>query len=54
MEMETTGAQNILPEQDAQKKGMSPSIMMASTTNLIRIQSDLKDQVDGEYEFRNT
>jgi hypothetical protein len=28
--------------------------MMASTTNLIRIQSDLKDQVDGEYEFRNT
>jgi hypothetical protein len=26
---------------------------MTSTTNLIRIKSDLKDRVKGEYEFRN-
>jgi hypothetical protein len=26
---------------------------MASTTNLIRLQSDVKDHVKGEYEFRN-
>jgi hypothetical protein len=28
---------------------MAPSRMMTSTTNLIRIQRDLKDQVNGEY-----
>jgi hypothetical protein len=27
---------------------------MTSTTNPIRLQSDLKDQVKGEYEFPNT
>jgi hypothetical protein len=27
---------------------------MTSTINLIRLHSDLKDQVKGEYEFRNT
>jgi hypothetical protein len=28
--------------------------MMISNTKLIRLQSDLKDHVKGEYEFRNT
>jgi hypothetical protein len=28
--------------------------MMTSTAKLIRLQSDLKEQVRGEYEFRNT
>jgi hypothetical protein len=28
--------------------------MMTSVTNLIQLQSDLKDHVKGEYEFRNT
>jgi hypothetical protein len=53
-DMETTGAENTLPEQGTPRKpGRPPSIMMTSTTNLIRIQSDLKDRVQGKYDFRN-
>jgi hypothetical protein len=49
---ETAGAENTLPEQEAPRKaGRPPPI--TSTTNLIRLQSDLKDHVNGEYEFRN-
>jgi hypothetical protein len=33
---------------------MPQPIMMIFTTNLIRLQSDLKEHVKGEYEFRNT
>jgi hypothetical protein len=55
MDTETTGAENALPEQEAPKKsGRPPSVVMTSTTNLIRLQSDLKDHVKGQYEFRNT
>jgi hypothetical protein len=55
MDMQTTGARNTLPEQEAHKKsGRSPPIMLTSTTKLIRIQRDLKEHVKGEYEFRNT
>jgi hypothetical protein len=51
---ETTGAENTLPEQEAPRKpGGPPLILKTSTTKLIRIQRDLKDQVEGEYEFRN-
>jgi hypothetical protein len=52
MDMETTGAENNLPEQEAPRKpGRSPPIMMASTTNLIRLQSYLKGHVKEEYKF---
>jgi hypothetical protein len=55
MDTETTGAENTLPEQEIPKKsGRPPPIVMTSTTNLIRLQSDLKEHVKGEYEFRNT
>jgi hypothetical protein len=43
MNKETTGAGNTLPEQEASRKpGRPPPIVMTSTTNLIRLQSDLK------------
>jgi hypothetical protein len=51
MDTETSGAENILPEQEAPRKSGRPSpIVMTSTTNLIQIQSDLK-HIKGEYEF---
>jgi hypothetical protein len=52
MDMETTGAENTLPEQEAPRKpGRPPPTVMTSTTNLSRRQSDLKEHVKGEYEF---
>jgi hypothetical protein len=36
------------------KPGRQPSIVMTSTTSLIRLQNDLKDHVEGEYEFQNS
>jgi hypothetical protein len=46
MDTETTGAKNALPEQEAPRKsGRLPPIVITSTTNLIRLQSDLKDHV---------
>jgi hypothetical protein len=55
MDTETTGAESALPEQEAPRKsGRPPAIMITSTTNLIRLQRDLKEHVKGEYEFRNT
>jgi hypothetical protein len=55
MDTETAGAENTLPEQEAPRKsGRPPSIVMTSTTNLIQLQSDLKEHVKGEYEFQNT
>jgi hypothetical protein len=36
------------------KSGRPPPIMMTSTINLIRLQSDLKEHVKGKHEFRNT
>jgi hypothetical protein len=55
MDTETTGAENTLPEQESPKNlGRPPPIVMTSTTNLIHLQSDLKELVKGAYEFRNT
>jgi hypothetical protein len=55
MVTETTGADNLLWQKEAPRKpGTPPPIMMASTTNLIQLQSDLKDHVKGQYEFQNT
>jgi hypothetical protein len=52
---ETTGAENTPPEQEAPRKPGRPlPIMTTSTTNLIRLYSDLKDHVKGEYKFQNT
>jgi hypothetical protein len=52
MDTETTGAENTLPEQEAPRKsGRNPPIVMTPTTNLIRLQSDLKEHVKGEYKF---
>jgi hypothetical protein len=52
---ETTTTQNTLPKQEAPRKPRKPPLkVMTSTTNLIRLQSDLKDHVKGQYEFRNT
>jgi hypothetical protein len=51
----TTEAENTQPEQEApNKSGRPPPIVMTSTTNLIRLQTDLKEHDKGEYEFRNT
>jgi hypothetical protein len=50
--MKTTGADNTLPEQEAPRKsGRPPPTVMTSTTNLIRLQSDLKEHFKAEYEF---
>jgi hypothetical protein len=55
MDTETTGAKNTLPEQEAYRKsGRSPPIVMTSTINLILLQSNLKEHVKEECEFRNT
>jgi hypothetical protein len=55
MDTETPGAENTLPEQEALRKpGRSPPIVLTSTRNLIRLQSDLKDHIKGEYKFKNT
>jgi hypothetical protein len=55
MIMETTGAENTLPEQEAPSKlGRPQPTVMTSTTNLIRIQSNLKEHVTREYEFPHT
>jgi hypothetical protein len=52
MDTETTGTENALPEQETPiKPGRPPPVMMTSTTNLIRLQSDLKDHIKGEYKF---
>jgi hypothetical protein len=54
MDMATTGVENALPEkEDPRKPGRPPSTVMTPTTNLIRLQSDLKDHVKGEHEFRH-
>jgi hypothetical protein len=55
MDTQNTGTKNTLPEQEAPRKsGRPPPIVMTSTINLIRLQSDLKEHVKGEYEFQNT
>jgi hypothetical protein len=52
MDTEITHAANAILEQETSRKaGRPPPI--TSTTNLIRLQSDLKDHIKGEYEFRN-
>jgi hypothetical protein len=54
VDTEATEAENKLLEQEAPRKpGRPPPIVMISTTNLIRLQSDLKD-IRGDYEFQNT
>jgi hypothetical protein len=48
IDTETTGAKNTLPEQGAPKiSGRPPPIVMTSTTNLIQLQSDLKEYIKG-------
>jgi hypothetical protein len=48
MDMETTDTEYTLPKQEVPRKpGKLPPIMITSITNLIRIQSDLKDHVKG-------
>jgi hypothetical protein len=54
MDKETIGAENTLQEEVPRKSGSPPSIVMTSTTNLIRHQNDLKEHVKEEHEFRNT
>jgi hypothetical protein len=55
MDTESTEKENILPEKEAPRKSdRPPPIVMTSTTNLIRLRSDLKEHVKGEHEFRNT
>jgi hypothetical protein len=50
MDMNTTVTEKILPEQEAPRKsGRPPPIVMTYTKNLIRLQSDLKEHVKGEY-----
>jgi hypothetical protein len=52
MDTDTAVTENTIPEQEAPRKPGRPlPIVMTSTTNLIRLQSDLKDYVKGEYEF---
>jgi hypothetical protein len=53
--LRTTGAENTLTEQVAPRKlGRPPPIMMISTTNLIQLQSNLKDHFKREHNFWNT
>jgi hypothetical protein len=55
MDTETNGANKTLPEQEAPRKSRTlPPIVMTSSKNLIQLQSDLNENVKGEYEFRNT
>jgi hypothetical protein len=52
---ENTEAENTLLEQEAHRNpGRPPPIVITSTTNLIRLQKDLKHHIKGEYEFQNT
>jgi hypothetical protein len=51
---ETTGAEKSLTEQEVPRKPRRPPPIMTSTTDLIQLQSDLKDHVKGPYVFRNT
>jgi hypothetical protein len=54
MYTETNEAENALTEQEAPRiSGRPPAIMMIYITNLVRLQSDLKDHVKGEEGFRN-
>jgi hypothetical protein len=54
MDTETTEAGNTLPKQEAPRKpGRQQTVLITYNKNLIRLQSDLKDRVKGEYEFRN-
>jgi hypothetical protein len=49
MDTETAGEENTLPEQEPPRKtGRPPPIIMTSTTNLIRAQSELKDHIKGD------
>jgi hypothetical protein len=55
MDMETTRTEKILPEQEAlRQSGRPPPITITSTTNLIRLQIELKEHIKREHEFRNT
>jgi hypothetical protein len=55
MDTVTTGAENAVSEKKTPRKSGRPSpIVMTSTTNVIRLQRDIKEHVKGEYEFRNT
>jgi hypothetical protein len=52
MDMGITGANNALPEQDSPKKlSRLPPLVRSSTTNFIRLQSNLKEHDKGEYAF---
>jgi hypothetical protein len=56
LDTETTEAESTLLEQAGPRKLDRPSpimILITSTTNLIQLQSNLKDRVKKEYEFRN-
>jgi hypothetical protein len=53
MDMDTTGAENTLPEQETPREpSWPPPITMISTINLSRIQSNFKYHIKGE--FQNT
>jgi hypothetical protein len=53
MDMGNSGAENTVPEQGAPRKsGRSPTIAITFTSNLIRLHSDLKEHVKGEYELK--
>jgi hypothetical protein len=51
---ETIGAQNTTGAEAPRKSVRQQPTVMTSTTNFIRLQSDLKEHVRGEYKFRNT
>jgi hypothetical protein len=53
MDKGTTTAMNVLPQQEAPRKSGRPSPIVPSTTNLIRLQRDLKENAKGECDFRN-
>jgi hypothetical protein len=55
MGTETTDAENTLSEQEAPREpGSSSPIEVTSIIKLIRLQSDFKDRIKEQYEFRNT
>jgi hypothetical protein len=49
-----TWTRRLLEQDTLRKSGRPPSIMMTSTTILIRLQGALNEQVKGEHKFRNT
>jgi hypothetical protein len=54
MDTETTGTENTLLEQEASRiLDRPPAIIMTSTTNLIQLQRDVQDHIEGECKFRN-